>query len=245
VWNDVNLERVAPYLLMNPEQIQEITRLRSLNLSPKQIARNLKLRPTEVTAILRQQAAQLDQDRAERGEAAPLYNCIVNKSVAKILATNAPNFNGNVNRFAQVFIARIDRDKLTVCSYLVDYWCLGVKNALGPKKTDRLKYESTVESTSQSFGEDFEEITLAQAQSIVFGAVEYSTGLGFDPHPDFAQALPHLGLRSEPQIPIEFGKNGKPYYINGPYDNLDRIVATLDRSVGKGNYNYTIGSGGF
>jgi hypothetical protein len=230
---------------MTPEQIQEISRLRSLNLSPKQIARNLKLRPTEVTAILRDRAAKLEQDRAERGEVAPLYNCIVNHSVAKVLAAKAPKFNGNVNGFAQVFVARIDRDKLMVCSYLVDYWCLGVKNALGPKKMDRLKYETAIESASESFGEDFEEITLEQAQSIVFGAVEYSTGLGLDPHPDFAQTVPHLGLRSDRLIPIEFGKDGKPYYINGPYDNQDRIISTLNQSVGKGNYNYTIGLGGF
>jgi hypothetical protein len=230
---------------MTPEQIQEISRLRSLNLSPKQIARNLKLRPAEVTTILRDRAAQLEQDRAERGEVAPLYNCLVNKSVAKILAADIPNFNGKVNGFAQVFIARTDRQQLIICSYLIDYWCLGVKDALAPKKMDRLDYEAMVKSVSHNFGEDFEEITLAQAQSIVFGAVEYATGLGFDPHPDFAQAKPHLGLRSDPLMPIEFGKDGKPYYINGPYDRLDRIIATLDRSVGKGNYNYTIGSGGF
>jgi hypothetical protein len=230
---------------MTPEQIQEISRLRSLNLSPKQIARNLKLRPAEVTAILRDRAAQLEQDRAERGEVAPLYNCLVNKSVAKILAADVPNFNGKVNGFAQVFIARIDRQKLMVCSYLVDYWCLGVKDALAPKKMDRLKYEAMVESVSHNFGEDFAEITLAQAQSIVFGAADYATGLGFDPHPDFTQAKPHLGLPSDPLIPIKFGKNGKPYYINGPYDRPESIIAKLNLSVGKGNYDYLIGSGDF
>ncbi len=228
---------------MNPEQIQEISRLRSLNLSPKQIARNLKLRPAEVTEILRQQAATLELVRAERGEVAPLYNCLVNHSVAKVLATDVPNFNGNLNGFAQIFVARTDRQKLVVCSYLVDYWCLGVKNALGPRKMDRVDYEVQIESTSHRFDEDFEEITLAQAQSIVFGAVDYAAGLGFDPHPDFAQAKPHLGLRSDHLTPIAFGKDGKPYYINGPYDNSDRIIATLNRSVGKGNYHYLVGIG--
>jgi DNA-binding transcriptional MerR regulator len=179
---------------MNIEQIEEISRLRSLNLSPKQIARNLKLRPAEVTAILRDRAAKLEQDRAERGEAAPLYNCLVNQSVAKILAADVPNFNGKMNGVTQVFVARIDRQKLTVCSYLTDYWCLGVKNALGPKKMDRLEYEAAVKLASHSFEEDFTEITLVQAQSIVFGAVEYASGLGLDPHPDFAQTIPHLGL---------------------------------------------------
>ncbi len=230
---------------MTPEQIQEISRLRSLNLSPKQIARNLKLRPAEVTEVIRQQAATLALDRAARGEVAPLYNCLVNSSVADILATSRPKFTGNLNGFAQVFIARIDRQKLVVCSYLVDYWCLGVKDALPPKKMDRLEYEATVKFTSHNFGEDFEEITLIQAQSIVFGALEYAAGLGFEPHPDFTQAKPHLGVRLDDLTPIEFGKDGKPYYINGPHDSPDRIIATLNRSVGRGNYDYLIGSGDF
>jgi hypothetical protein len=237
------------FVLMNPEQIQEIIRLRSLNLSPKQIARSLNLRPAAVTEIIRNQAATLALDRAERGEVAPLHNCVVNESVANIFETDNPNFTGsfasNLNGFAQVFITRLDRQKLIVCSYLVDYWCLGVKNALGPKKMDRREYETMLESTADQFDEDFSEITLEQAQSIVFGALDYATGLGFEPHPDFAQARPHLGLRPERLIPIEFGKDGKPYYINGPYDNADRIAATLNQSVGQGNYNYLIGTGGF
>jgi hypothetical protein len=231
--------------MMTPEQIQEISRLRSLNLSPKQIARNLKLRPAAVTEVIRQQATTLALARAERGEVDPLYNCLVNRSVAEILATDTPKFTGDLNGFAQVFIARIDRQKLVVCSYLVDYWCLGVKDALPPKKMDRLQYETTVKFTSGNFGEDFEEITLAQAQSIVFGAVDYAAGLGFDPHSDFTQAKSHLGPRLDDLTPIEFGKDGKPYYINGPHDQPDRIIATLNRSVGKGNYDYLIGAGDF
>jgi hypothetical protein len=231
--------------MMTPEQIQEISRLRSLNLSPKQIARNLKLRPAAVTEVIRQQATTLALARTERGEVEPLYNCLVNRSVAEILATDTPKFTGNLNGFAQVFIARIDRQKLVVCSYLVDYWCLGVKDALPPKKMDRLQYETTVKFTSGNFGEDFEEITLAQAQSIVFGAVDYAAGLGFNPHPDFMRAKPHLGVRLDDLTSIEFGKDGKPYYINGPHDQPDRIIATLNRSVGKGNYDYLIGSGDF
>jgi hypothetical protein len=58
---------------METDRIQEISRLRSLNLSPKQIARNLNMRPAEVSEILRQQAATLDLERAARGEVNPLY----------------------------------------------------------------------------------------------------------------------------------------------------------------------------
>ena len=70
---------------MTPEQVQEITRLRGLNLSPKQIARKLGLRPAVVTALLRQQAEDLAIARRESGELAPLVNCLINSEAAQRL----------------------------------------------------------------------------------------------------------------------------------------------------------------
>jgi hypothetical protein len=230
---------------METDRIQEISRLRSLNLSPKQIARNLKIRPAEVSEILRQQAAQLDIERAARGEIAPLYNCMVNISAAMLLDPDAPRNAIEQTGFAQVFIARKDRQRLSVCSYLVDYWCLGVKDTFGPRKMDRFEYESLLRDLSHRFEESFTEVTLEQAQAIVFGALDYAAKLGLEPHADFAKSKPHLGLRPDALIPIEFGKDGKPYYINGPFDNPDKILAKLHQAVGTGNYDYTIGSGGF
>jgi hypothetical protein len=230
---------------METDQIQEISRLRSLNLSPKQIARNLNMRPAEVSEILRQQAAQLDIERAARGEIDPLYNCMVNVSAAMLLDPDAPTNVIEQTGFAQVFIARNDRQRLSVCSYLVDYWCLGVKDTFGPRKMDRFEYESLLRDLSHRFEESFTEVTLEQAQAIVFGALDYAAKLGLEPHADFAKSKPHLGLRPDSLIPIEFGKDGKPYYINGPFDNPDKILAKLHQAVGAGNYDYTIGSGGF
>ena len=41
----------------------------------------------------------------------------------------------------------------------------------------------------------------------------------------------HLGYRS------------KPFYINGPYDNPLKILKTLRKTVGEGNFEYVIGDG--
>lgn len=76
------------------------------------------------------------------------------------------------------------------------------------------------------------------AQDLVFGAVEYARGLGFDPHPDLRQAAAHLGTWQPPGR-ITFGYHGEPYFQQGPYDNPARILRTLDRTVGAGNYKYT------
>jgi hypothetical protein len=232
---------------MTPEQIQEITQLRNLNLSPKQIARKLNLRPAEVTAIIQDQA----QAGAAPKELPPIHQCLVNADAAQHLLrqTKGKGWGGLFNRkkaeegddpgFAQVTISRLDRHDYYICSYLVDYWCLGIKDCLGPRKMDRHKYELMINASYSAFDEGYREITLEQAQSIVFGAIDYAAGLGFNPHKDFERIKAHLGTRPEQLINIEFGHEGKPYYFAGPHDNPDRIIETLRKNVGDGNFNFT------
>lgn len=43
----------------------------------------------------------------------------------------------------------------------------------------------------------------------------------------------------QPPSRIRFGRHGKPYFQQGPYDNPTRVMRTLDRSVGPGNYHFT------
>src|SRR6266545_3383774 len=79
---------------------------------------------------------------------------------------------------------------------------------------------------------------LTLAQDLILGAVNYAAALGFDPHRDFYLAKPHLGTWQPPSR-IQFGLHGRPYFQQGPYDNPSRIIRTLDRSVGPGNYGFT------
>jgi hypothetical protein len=67
--------------------------------------------------------------------------------------------------------------------------------------------------------------------------VTYARGLGFEPHPDFAATAPHLGTSSAP-APIRFGREGKPFYVQGPHDNPRVVIRTLEASVGAGSYDY-------
>lgn len=65
---------------MTPEQEQEIVALRDRKLTPKQIARKLGLRVSEVSAFIKQQAEQTAIARAEAGELDPIVECLVNGS---------------------------------------------------------------------------------------------------------------------------------------------------------------------
>ncbi len=225
---------------MTPEQTQEVSRLRSLNLSPKQIARQLGLRPAEVSAFIKAQATEVALARALKGELAPIDRCLVNEDAAKVLLDPKLLDYGDGSGFAQIVVTRLERNRYSVCTYLVDYWCLGVKDAMGPRTMDHTDYITMVNHIYGNFEQEYREITLEQAQAIIFGAVDYAARLGLKPHADFEEAKAILGSRLENLPEITFGRDGKPYYINGPYDNPKKIVAKLNAAVGEGNFDYMI-----
>lgn len=233
---------------MTPEQHQEVINLRARNLTPKQIARKLGLKVAEVTAIVKGQAQETALTRAAAGELDPVAECLVNANCAKeFLGIDTDlqiDDDNEMNRgMAIVSVARKGGyNRLTVCTYLLDLWCLGVKDTLGPRKLDEMDYKKLINAAYRGFPEGTREITLEQAQALVFSAVDYAAQLGLSPHPDFEKLRSHLGEWSgEPKI--QCGRNGKPFYMSGPYDNPNKIIKTLRKNVGEGNFDYLMGMG--
>jgi hypothetical protein len=231
---------------MNSELEQEVSNLRALNLTPKQIARKLGLRPSEVTAIIQNQAKQSALGLDQKSQLAPIYKCLANKTmIYDLLPSEFEDSNddedldldsGNAG-LGLVIVARSVSNRFRFCSYLVDYWCLGVKDAIGPRQVDRYKYEQFRQHAYGMYPEGYSEITLQQAQDIVFGAIEYAAKLGLKPHPDFAAAKDHLGEWNH-KTKLEFGRDGKPFFMAGPYDNVNKIMRTMTQTVGTHNFDF-------
>jgi hypothetical protein len=78
--------------------------------------------------------------------------------------------------------------KVSVCGYLADVYCLGVKNATGPRIMDELGLRAFIQDYFSAYDGDPIEAPIELAREVVFGSVEYARGLGFEPHPDFAAA---------------------------------------------------------
>lgn len=236
---------------MTPEQQQEITNLRALNLTPKQIARKLGLKVSEVSAVIKGQAEQVALARAAAGELDPVVECLTNISCVQhfLLGKTADPLRDDsslekdefMNGIAMVSVTRqTAHNRLSVCTYLVDMWCLGVKDCLGPRKLDRTDYNQLMAAVFQGFPEGYQKITLEQAQALVFSAVDYAAELGFKPHHDFEKTRSHLGEWNG-ENRIQCGRDGKPFYISGPYDNPKKVMDTLHKSVGEGNYDFLVG----
>lgn len=131
-------------------------------------------------------------------------------------------------------------------NYLVDYYCLGLKNTycnadIAPGEFRR----STLPRMFEHVG-PFVEVSPALAHELIYGAIEYADHYGFKPQRDFRDSQYVLDLPGEHPLSgqVEFGKDGKPLYISGPYDNADRIVQQLMRTAGEGNFDYLLQVGG-
>jgi hypothetical protein len=98
------------------------------------------------------------------------------------------------------------RRRVSVCAWLVDVYCLGVKNDLGPTVTHRGDLSQVVRNFFAVFGTPPVAAPLELAQHLVLGVVGYDRGLGFEPaeEADFADTRGHLGPWRGPSA-IRFG----------------------------------------
>lgn len=227
------------------ELLEAVKELRVAGYSPKEIARSLGVRPAAVTPLVR----ALAQQSAANPES-QLVGCWVSPCWSTGLTVRGhPQWPDVATRgcahggIAAVLVARRDRPRrVSVCGYLVDVYCLGVKDALGP----RLMREDDLWPFRRRYFEGFAEAgppleaPLELARHLVCGAVDYARELGFAPHPDYAAVADHLG-RWEETSAITFGRDGLPFYVQGPYDDGAAVLRTLTRTVGVDKFHFIAG----
>lgn len=135
---------------------------------------------------------------------------------------------------------RLPNDDLVTSVFLLDVHCLGVKNAFFTIGST-VDYRNLVHRVSER--EQIQPIDPACARKLVEGAEAYARDLGFSPHPDYFSSAVIFGDIDAGECETEyvFGKDGKPFYVSGPYDTpakVKRIVDTLTRRCGVGNFDY-------
>lgn len=227
--------------------LNRVRELRAQRYTPAEIARAVAISKSEAARLVR--VVAVESGTAAAGTAGDQGRCWVNPGWRHGLGIDGhdhwPGDAGAPTRAADSGVAvvmtatPVGHDRLEMCTFLVDTWCLGVKNAVGPKRMrtrelDAIRRQCYAPWRSQGIA-----VPLELGQHLVLGAVEFSRGLGFEPHPDFRRARPALGSWTGPSA-ITFGMNGKPHYINGPYDDPRRVLTILERRVGRDGFHYTV-----
>jgi hypothetical protein len=137
-----------------------------------------------------------------------------------------------------LIIRRQPSGMYSFASILIDRSCLGVKNILVNCNFSEFELNELLEKTSRH-GE-LVEVSPEYFHNMVYGAIDYANELGFSPPKDFyiAEYLLDESYISNEIDNIEMGYNGKPLFIQGPYDDVKRIIAILDKNVGPGGYDF-------
>ena len=141
----------------------------------------------------------------------------------------------------QIMIAREQPDgNIAFGVYLIDKFCLGLKNTYADANVSIAEYRAEVRSVAQQT--PLIPCSPELAHQFVYQAIDYAAQFKFKPHKDFRWSKLVLTPRGELEESedIEFGKDGKPLYISGPHDNVEVIKAKLDEHAGPGNYDYLV-----
>lgn len=174
-------------------------------------------------------AANTEKAVIRRARRYPIHECLISG-------------NWQESGIAAISVARRQSETIMAFGvYIVDLYCLGVKNTYCRADVPLSKYKG-------DFRAQFVERNEATAcpaelaHQIIYGAVEYAANLGLRPHKDFHLSSHILEERDTiaPNDELEFGKDGKPLYVSGPYDSPGQILKHLEAKLGEGGFHYII-----
>ncbi|HEY5326917.1 MAG TPA: hypothetical protein VIJ27_07950, partial [Mucilaginibacter sp.] len=136
-----------------------------------------------------------------------------------------------------IFIARQHiTGNFTVGMYLVDLYCLGVKDTFYQFNITPEDYRYLKRNNSGTVKCEY-----ALVHNIIYGAIEFAGDYGFKPHKEFSVSQFILEEDDEQVelMELDFGLDGLPCFVPGPNDDAAKIksvTATLERTAGPGNF---------
>ena len=194
----------------------------------KQLKKNRKAKARQKVA--RSEASSGGLGLIKKANQFPVVECLIN--------SNWYNDDSSLNR---IVITRQQPDGLLVFgSFMVDMLLLGLKNAHVKINVPASEIPKMLPYIYSDV--DPEDCDLALAHQMIYEAIDYAAKYEFKPHKDFKRAQHVLDSRgTHPEThKLAFGKDGKPFFVAGPYDNAKLIVNKLKRTAGEGNFDYIV-----
>jgi len=194
---------------------------------------------------LERRAAKQKAERRElvRRESLGLYPRMKQASAAPILHCGAMEaiFRSGIG---SVLVSReLPNGDVAFAAFLVDVYCLGVKNVI-VNILPRARYDRDLYG-KMTREDKWLPLKPECARKLVEGAVQYALDLGLPPHPEYRMGRLIFGDISAEACPerYTYGKDGKPFFFAGPYDDPARcqaILRTLENRCGPHGYHYVV-----
>jgi len=124
--------------------------------------------------------------------------------------------------------------------FLIDVWCLGVKDAFFAINTPQRFEDRMVASNEVG---PLVDIDPSAARKLLHDAAAYADSFGLAPCAGFAEAEALFGDIPMATETFSIGKDGKPFFVSGPNDSPTRIRYILDmlaKRAGHGGFDYLV-----
>lgn len=141
---------------------------------------------------------------------------------------------------AQVIVTR-DRGhgKFVVGCYLIDTYCLGVKDTFFMHDADEHDIDDLLDHLRRT---EVQVVTYNHVHNLIYGAVAFAEEGGIEPHKDFSVTEYILDEDSD-DVPLEefdFGRNGKHLLVVNPDGKERKYLGVLKENLGEGNFDYIL-----
>lgn len=165
---------------------------------------------------------------------APIHECLCAKNIMDVGI-------GNI-----MISRRLESGRIALSVFLVDVYCLGVREAAFALVPTEAQYNEIVANAKKMFR--MKKMDPAYVRKLVEGSVAYAQTFGFPPHKNYEKAVVIFGDIDAASYTktIEFGKKGKPCYLraeNEPAANVARITSSLRAVCGQDGYDEVVISG--
>lgn len=195
-------------------------------------------------ALKKKRKAKVRQAKARTLDFGKSYQAIASQTAQYPIQACYINTNWESTHLAQITIVRhLSNDNITLAAYLVDTMCLGVKDVMMHHDLPGFKYREFMERYYDLASSGQIECSVDFAHQLIYQAIDYAAQFGLKPHKDFNRSQKFLIPREELTEAHEFSfgqDNGKPLFIQGPYDNVRAIMKKLEKAVGAGNFDYIL-----
>lgn len=131
-----------------------------------------------------------------------------------------------------IFVTRVHKNgKVSMGVFLVDIFCLGVKDAFYKLRMDEFEFER-MEEKFDAMG--IIECSYEEAHNWIYGAIAFAEEGGITPHPGFVLTQYFLEEDTDdvPLIEYDFGENGKHLLIANSKLEASKYVPTLKKNLG-------------
>lgn len=174
---------------------------------------------------------QLSPERyiRERARLLPIYKCYKGETI------------GDSREMSIMVIRKHAGGTYTLATFMLDRWCLGVKDAIWQFSIPEDEMLDFVNHFATHI-DQWTKIEYVEAHNWVYGALDWATNAGINPCKDFALAR-YILEEDDDNVELqeyEFGYNGEYCLMAKSHKEADKYIPTLTKTLGMGNYKVII-----